>query len=151
MARIDLTIDVGASPEICFDLSRNIDFHMRTLEETNERAVAGRTSGLIEIGETVTWRGRHFGFYLHHTAKITRFDRPSHFRDEMTAGWFSSFVHDHHFEAIGAGTRMRDIVEFHSPAGPVGRAIDRWLVTDHLSKLIRSRQELIRLEAEKAN
>ena len=37
-------------------------------------AVGGRTSGLIGLGEEVTWRARHFGVTQHLTSKITAFD-----------------------------------------------------------------------------
>src|SRR5882724_11391625 len=84
---------VFAAAARCFDLARDIDFHTQSMAHTGERAVAGRTSGLIELGESVTWEARHFGVVLRMTNAITAFDRPHHFRDEMTAGPFRSFVH----------------------------------------------------------
>ena len=88
MPRIELVIEVRVSPERCFDLSRDLDLHRHSLAHTNERAVAGRTTGLIEAGEQVTWRAQHFGVVFEHTALITRFDRPHHFQDLMIAGRF---------------------------------------------------------------
>lgn len=71
-----------------------------TLAHTHERAVAGRTTGLIELGEEVTWEGRHFGFRQRFTSRISAFDRPLRFQDRMIRGAFKSFVHDHDFEPI---------------------------------------------------
>ena len=34
----------------CFDLSRDIDFHKDSLKHLNEKAIAGKTSGLIGLG-----------------------------------------------------------------------------------------------------
>lgn len=45
---------IDAPVERCFDLARSIDLHKISLEHTNEKAVAGKTAGLIEPGESVT-------------------------------------------------------------------------------------------------
>lgn len=58
--------------------------------------MAGRTTGLIGPGESVT-EGRHLGVRQRLTAEVTAFDRPTHFRDELTAGTFRAFAHDHRF------------------------------------------------------
>lgn len=42
---------IKADNKTCFDLARNIDFYQKTLEHSNEKVVAGKTSGLIELGE----------------------------------------------------------------------------------------------------
>jgi hypothetical protein len=56
MARIYIVTTIAAPVEVCFDLSRDIDFHIRTQHMSGERSVAGRTSGLIGLGESVTGR-----------------------------------------------------------------------------------------------
>ncbi|WP_245869986.1 hypothetical protein [Pedobacter ginsengisoli] len=43
-----------------FDLARNIDLHQVSTAHTNERAIAGKTSGLIELNESVTWGSQAF-------------------------------------------------------------------------------------------
>jgi hypothetical protein len=58
MPLIRLETVIRAPIERCFDLSRTIDLHMRSTEETQEIAVAGVTTGLIGLGEEVTWE-RH--------------------------------------------------------------------------------------------
>ncbi len=45
---------IEAPPEAIFDLSLDIDAHMASMADSNERAVAGVTSGLIGLGEEVT-------------------------------------------------------------------------------------------------
>ena len=64
MTKIKLQTKIKAPIETVFNLSRNIDIHLLSTSQTNEKAVAGKTSGLIELNETVTWKGKHFGFYL---------------------------------------------------------------------------------------
>jgi ligand-binding SRPBCC domain-containing protein len=60
------------------------------MEQTNERAIAGRTSGLIQLAETVEWCARHFGITQKLTAKITTMDSPHSFTDEMVNGAFTA-------------------------------------------------------------
>ena len=71
MTQIKITITIKAPIEIVFDNCRNIDIHQYSASKTNEKAIAGRTSGLINKGETVTWEGKHFGFKIHHESIIT--------------------------------------------------------------------------------
>jgi ligand-binding SRPBCC domain-containing protein len=97
MPTVTVTTIIHASRERCFDAARDLDLHIASMTATAERAVGGRTSGLIELGEYVTWEARHFGIRQRLTSEITLFDRPRHFRDAMTKGSFSSFVHDHFF------------------------------------------------------
>src|SRR5215475_12101811 len=129
MAAFRIVTVIAAPIEVCFDLARDIDFHTRSLEGTEERAVAGCTSGLIGLGETVTWEARHLGVRQRLTVEVTAFDRPNYFRDVMTAGAFRSFAHDHRFQVQGSCTVMTDEVEFHSPLGPLGWLVDRLFLT----------------------
>ena len=62
MPRIELNTEINAPINVVFDLSRSIDFHIKSTEQTGEKAVAGKTSGLIDLNESVTWRAKHFGF-----------------------------------------------------------------------------------------
>jgi hypothetical protein len=61
MPKIELTTHINAPIGRVFDLSRSIDLHMESTKKTGEKAIAGKTSGLIELGETVIWRAKHFG------------------------------------------------------------------------------------------
>lgn len=148
MASIRIVTVIEAPIEVCFDLARDIDFHTESLGHTGERAVAGRTTGLIGLGESVTWEGRHFGVRQRFTAKLTAFDRPICFRDEMTAGAFRSFVHDHRFEERGGRTTMIDEVEFRSPVGPIGRLVDWLFMAGYMRRLLAGRCEAIKRRAE---
>jgi len=149
MARIRIVTAIDAPIECCFDLARDIDFHMRTQSASGERAIAGRTSGLIELGETVTWEARHLGLRRRHTSRITRFERPGYFQDAMTAGSFRSFVHDHQFERIDGRTVMTDAIEFRSPYGLLGRLVDAVYLAGYLRRLLAARADQIRREAER--
>ncbi len=148
MPVIRIVTVIDAPIGVCFDLARDIDFHTESLGATGERAVAGRTSGLIGHGESVTWEGRHLGVRQRLTAEITVFERPFYFRDVMTAGAFRSFAHDHRFEERDGRTVMTDVVEFRSPLGPVGWLVDRLFMTGYLRRLLGGRCLAIKQRAE---
>ena len=148
MAVIRIVTTIAAPIDRCFDLARDIGFHARSMAESGERAVAGRTGGLIELGETVTWEARHLGVRQQLTSKITAFDRPTFFRDEMTAGAFHSFAHDHRFEEREAETVMTDDLTFQSPFGPIGWLVDRLFMAGYLRRLLEVRNLALKQEAE---
>ena len=79
----------------CFDLARSIDFHVHSVSSTKEQAVGGVTSGLIDSGQEVQWRARHFGLFFQMTVAIIELKWPFYFQDEMVKGPFRYFRHDH--------------------------------------------------------
>jgi ligand-binding SRPBCC domain-containing protein len=97
VTRIHLETRIEAPIERVFDLARDIDLHARSMAHTREEAIAGRTSGPIGLGETVTWRARHFGRWWTLTSRITVVERPTRFADEQASGPFARFEHRHTF------------------------------------------------------
>ncbi len=97
MPRIELFTEINAPVDIVFHLSRSIDLHKISTQHTGEQAISGKTSGLIELNETVEWRAKYFGIWQHLTSKITAMDPLFYFADEMVKGAFHSFKHEHHF------------------------------------------------------
>ena len=66
----------------------------------------------------------------------------------MVRGMFARFEHDHYFDTVASGTLMRDVVEFASPLGLLGRFVDRVVLKRHLERLIATRADAIKREAE---
>lgn len=149
MPVIRIETRIAAPIEMCFDLSRYIDLHMRSTPGTNEVAVAGVTSGLIGLGESVTWEATHFGVRQRLTSKITAFDRPVHFRDSMVEGAFARFDHDHYFRSDGSETIMLDVFDYTSPLGMLGQMADRLFLMRCMRRLLEKRAEIVHGEAER--
>jgi ligand-binding SRPBCC domain-containing protein len=126
----------------------SIDLHIESTAGTRERAVAGVTTGLIANGESVTWRGRHFGLMLQHTSKITRYEPPAFFQDVMTAGLFQSFEHDHRFQEQDGETVMRDELRFSAPFGVLGLMMERLVLRTYLTRFLLGRNEFVKKVAE---
>jgi ligand-binding SRPBCC domain-containing protein len=149
MPVIRTSLLVRSTPEKCFDLARSVDVHVETMGSSGERAIAGRTKGLLELGEEVTWRGKHFGITQDLTSRITQFERPKHFRDSMVRGAFKRIDHDHYFEYEGTDTRISDIFDFDAPGGFLGRIIAKIVLAPYLTRLLEERNQMIKTIAEK--
>ena len=148
MPRIELKTEVEANKEIVFDLSRSIDLHKISMGNTNEKAIAGKTSGLIELDESVTWRAKPFGVYQNLTSKITEFDSPNYFADEMVKGAFKEFKHEHHFAESNGGTLMTDIFDYKSPFGILGKLADKMFLEKYMTELLTERNRIVKEFAE---
>ena len=148
MPTINLSTTIQAPIDLCFDLSRSIDLHMLSTAETGEKVIAGRTSGLIELNETVTWRAKHLGVRQNLTSKITEYRRPYFFVDEMVSGAFKSFRHEHHFEEMESGTLVRDVFTYESPLGPLGLFANKLFLTRYMTHFLTERNSVIKGFAE---
>ncbi|MDO7172802.1 SRPBCC family protein [Mariniflexile sp. AS56] len=148
MPKIEINMLVNAGVKTCFDLARNIDFHKESLKHSNEKAVAGKTSGLIELGEWVTWEATHFGVKQQLTSKITVFESPNYFVDEMVSGAFKSFRHEHYFQKIGNTTKITDVFSFESPYGLLGKLANWLFLKKYMTNLLITRNTFLKEQAE---
>ena len=148
MPVIQLHTRIRAPLQRCFDLARSVDLHLESTRGTGEQAVAGVTHGLLGPGDQVTWRARHFGVWQELTSCITAFDPPRHFRDSMVRGAFARFDHDHFFVADGDYTNMRDVFDFTSPLGPLGRIADALVLTRYMRRFLAERNRVVKQVAE---
>lgn len=129
--------DTRHSPAQLFELSLDVGEHVGSMRSSGETAIAGVTSGTLDLGDQVTWRARHFGLSFRLTVRITALDRPHRFVDEQTSGPFGVFRHEHRFEAQGDGTRMVDTITVGSPI--LGRVIEPVVLVPYLRRLITAR------------
>ncbi len=152
MPTIYLETLIKAPAERCFDLSLSVDTHSSSMSHTRERAIAGVASGLMSLGDVVTWEAVHFGVKQHLTSKITEYDRPSRFVDEMVRGIFQEITHVHEYlpQADGS-TLMCDTFTFRAPLGILGRVTEVLFLTRYMRSLLQSRNLYIKQLAEKTH
>jgi len=140
---------IHAPRERVFDLARSIDAHQASASQTHERAIAGVTRGLINAGESVTWEARHFGVTQRLTVEITQLNRPFFFQDVMRRGAFARMTHDHLFETVSPGsTLMKDRFDYAAPLGPLGKIVERLVLTRHLRAFLLTRNAHLKTLAE---
>jgi ligand-binding SRPBCC domain-containing protein len=140
---------IAAPIELCFDLARDVEAHLKTAAATDERAVDGKTSGLLDLGDVVTFEAVHFGIRQQLTSKIVEFDRPSRFVDEMVKGAFASLRHVHEFVTDGNSVLMRDTLTWRSPLGFLGTLADKLFVEDHMRAFMVKKQLELKEHAER--
>jgi ligand-binding SRPBCC domain-containing protein len=149
MPIIEVVTHIDAPIDLCFDLARDIDVHIESTKGTEERAIGGIRSGLINLGEEVTWEANHFGGRHRLTSRITAFHRPFHFRDSQVSGPFHRFDHDHYFQDALGSTTMRDVFDYESPFGWLGRCADLLFLRRHMTEFLRRRARVIKQTAER--
>ncbi|RYY60354.1 MAG: cell division protein [Chitinophagaceae bacterium] len=148
MPSIHLTTFVAAPVERVFDLARSIDLHKHSMTRHKEEAVAGTRFGLIEKGETVTWKAKHLFKTRFLRTRITDMERPTAFTDEQEEGDFRSMKHVHHFKPCENGTIMIDKFDFETPYGAMGKVLARVYLYSYMRKLLEARNKTIKQFAE---
>jgi ligand-binding SRPBCC domain-containing protein len=148
MTAIELETEIESEITRCFDLTRDIDIHKLSTEKTNEKAIAGRTSGLCELGDKITWEAIHFGIRQRLSVEITKFEKPFFFEDKMTKGAFKSMRHEHHFKEINGRTIMTDKFEYEVPFGLAGQLFDNIILKSYMTRFLRARNKVIKKIAE---
>lgn len=151
MVKLEEITRIHAPIERCFDLARSVEVHLAGNVHSGEQAVAlrGVTSGLLDLGQCVTWRARHFGVAWKLTSEITAMDRPTFFQDAMTQGPFGFMKHDHRFRSISAEeTEMTDVFSFSAPLGLLGRAVESVYLARYMRALLCERNRVLQQIAE---
>ena len=149
MPRIELHTRINAPIERCFDLARDVGAHCETAAITGERVLPpGRTRGLLELGDEVIFEAVHLGMRRRLWARITEMERPARFVDEMVEGDFQRLRHVHEFRREGNITVMRDVIEWTSPLGLLGKLADRLFVERHLRWFLSTKQAKLKGFAE---
>lgn len=146
----DLTV-MRAPIELSFDLARSVEVHLAGNIHSGEMALAtgGIRSGLLEKGQRVDWRARHFGVWHNLTSEITGMDRPAWFQDTMMRGIFRFMKHDHFFRALSSGeTEMRDVFCFAAPLPVLGRLAEVTFLRRYMRALLRERNAVLKEIAE---
>ena len=151
MVTLEELTAIRAPIEMCFDLARSVEVHLAGNVHCGEAAVAtkGVTSGLVGLGQRVTWRAKHFGLWHNLTSEITAMDRPAYFRDAMIQGPFRLMNHEHYFRRVSdEETRMRDVFCFAAPLPLLGRIAETVVLRRYMQRLLRERNAVIRAVAE---
>jgi ligand-binding SRPBCC domain-containing protein len=148
MPTIRIETFIAAPAEVCFDLARDTTIHQQSVAHTGERVVGAPAHEHMELGDVVTWEATHFGIRQRLTARITRFDPPNSFVDEMVRGAFHAFVHTHEFIPAAGGTQMIDTFAYTAPLGPLGKLADALFLTRYMQKLLAGRCAHLKAVAE---
>lgn len=148
MPLICLETLIKAPLQTVFDLSRSVDVHKTSMLHHKEEIVDGIKHGLMNEGDTVTWKARHLLKSRTLKVRITALQAPTFFADEMIKGDFKTMRHEHRFAAVPEGTLMTDRFYFESPYGLFGRFANYIFLTSYMTNLLRERNRVIKETAE---
>jgi ligand-binding SRPBCC domain-containing protein len=148
MTTIELTTQIEAPVETCFQVALSIDLELQAAKTHHIRAVSGVTSGIIGPGQRVGWKTKQFGITVSHVSEITGYQHPLFFQDRMVKGIFEFFEHDHFFQPLSPNrTEMRDLLRFRIPFWLLGAISERLIVRSRLTQLLLLRNKLIQKTA----
>lgn len=142
---------IGAPIERCFDLARSVEVHLFANVHCGESAVAtgGVTSGLVSLGQRVTWRAKHFGVWHELLSEVTSMYPPLYFQDRTLRGPFRFMEHDHFFRILSPdSTEMKDAFRFAAPLPILGRMAEATVLRQYMQRLMRERNMAIKEIAE---
>lgn len=154
MAHFTLITKIKAPQERVFDLARSVDLYLaKDGESQKESTLAGRTTGLRTVGESVTWKVGRLGNRQTMTTEITEMEEPKLFLEVMSQGEFKSFAHRRSFEldASGDTTTMLDEITYTLGFGILGKAVANLLLTAYLRESVRKHNNELKAIAESDN
>ena len=148
MPTIHLTTFIAASSEVVFDLSRHISVYKESMTPYKQEAVAGTRFGLIEKGDTVTWRSHQLFKERIQRVKYVELQRPDMIVEVQLQGDLSAMRHEHYFKSIDNGMLLIDLLSFEMPYGRIGRWFNALYFTGYMESLLQRRNETIKRFAE---
>lgn len=146
---IKTQIEISAPIQLCFDLARDIEIHTKTVwNHTKESAIDGITTGPIGFEQLVTFQATHFLVRQKLTSKITEYNEPYLFVDEMQKGAFKRLKHIHDFKELNGKTIMIDTLQFEAPFGLLGWIVERIILRSYMKRFIEHRNNQLKKIAE---
>ena len=151
MIRLQETTVIDAPIQRCFDLARSVEVHLIANVHSGEQALAvgGITSGLVGLGQQVTWHAKHFGIWHNLTSETTALVPPFRFQVTMIQGIFRFMQADHLFRALPSGaTEMKDIFAVAAPLLLLGPLAEVLFLRRYMLALVHERNAVIKQIAE---
>ncbi len=134
MAAFETEINIQATVEELFDF---------LIQPDNIKAISPPEMGLkfLDAPEKfsheceVSFAVQTMGQIQEFTHRITHFDSPNLFIEELTIGPLPMWVHSHHFAATESGmTLVKDVIEFKPPGGLIGLMMSEARILDSLEE-----------------
>lgn len=148
MPKIKLQTEIKGQIDVVFDLSRSVDLHKISASHTDEEAIAGRLTGVVETNDTITWRAKHLGVTQKLTSLITAVEKPTYFSDEMVKGAFKRFKHEHFYSEKNGVVLMKDVFDYDAPLGILGKFADVLFLKNYMTRFLEKRNKVIKEFAE---
>jgi hypothetical protein len=103
--------------------------------------VISKEHATMRKGAEIEYNIRWLGVSLYWKTLVLEYQPPFLFIDKQLKGPYRRWVHQHTFETVPEGVRVRDHVEYARPFGLLGRAVHAAIVRRQLSRIFNYRQE----------
>ncbi|MFM7671049.1 MAG: SRPBCC family protein [Bacteroidota bacterium] len=148
MYTIHLTTFISQSADIVFDLGRHVGLQRDAMSDYQQEAVAGTRFGLLESGETITWRARHFFQNRLMRLRVLEMIAGDRLILEQAMGPFQSFRQERYVKACENGSILIDLVHYEWKQGRLGQIANQLFLGRYLEKMLNLHIEAIRRSAE---
>ncbi len=101
------------------------------------------TDPSVCLGTEIVYRLRWQVFPIRWRTRITEYEPPRRFADEMVSGPYRSWYHVHRFEVVDQGVRMTDEVRYELPFGLLGHATHKLVIQRQLNEIFDYRYRAI--------
>ena len=148
MANIQLTTFVAAPVPRVFNLSRNISIYRKVFNAPNERFDFSGSDNHLSPGDSVSIQARHISRFRSISLKVTSFEQPWYYQEELIKGDLPFYKHEHHFKEIDNGSIMIDVITYGHPNDLIGKMLASFYMKTYIEKLANERNRLIKEYAE---
>ena len=99
---------------------------------------------IMAAGTSIDYQLRLYGIPIRWRTRIETFERGASFTDVQLHGPYRQWIHRHEFlDMDGAGTQMRDTVDYQLPFGPLGVLVRRMFVRASLDRIFDYRRQVV--------
>lgn len=151
MPKLQFTTLIHAPGQRVFDLARCVSLHKRHFEKHAIVPVQGKFSGLLDLREHVTWKGK-FGRKVRMLAvEVTEMKAPDYFKMEFRKEFFDRFLHEVYLTEIDNGTILMDQIDFSLPTKAFSPFMNNRCAEKMITDLLNERNALCKEYAEGNN
>ena len=95
-------------------------------------------------GKLIKYKIKIFPLFLSTwLTEITYVQKPNYFVDEQLQGPYTWWHHQHHFEEITGGVKMKDVVSYSIPLGIIGRLMNYLFIHREINRIFEHRKKVL--------
>ena len=107
-------------------------------------SITSKEGGQMYPGQIITYRVGIFpGIKSNWVTEITYVEKNNFFVDEQRVGPYKMWHHEHHFEKVGNGVLMKDMVTYRLPFGWMGSIAHAIFIRAQLKKIFGYRYQVL--------
>ncbi len=143
--RLEFAQEIAAAPEACWAFFSNPANLKKITPPELDFTVVSALPETVYPGLFITYRVRPlFDIAVTWVTEITQVQAPDYFCDEQRVGPYRIWHHEHFFEPLPDGrTRVRDLIHYAPPFGPLGELARPYLVAPKLARIFEFRRQAV--------